>query len=285
MLPLNRNYRSRPDIVQLAEAFRWQQLELGDRGGRGHYARGWGAWGACDKPGGRLTHPETYVTVAEAVDNANELAGLVADIRYKHAQGYAYRDMAILCRTRARLEKITRALVAADLPVAEKVNVLEQPHIKDLLAIVLLLADKSGMGIVRAAQQQEHPFSQGDIEALLLEARKQPNSLAALILHNEAPATMSSAGRRSLTRLASILQALVLHANTVWSLLAQYLFIETSLIRDLLTAVPSKQQRDTLADYTDLLQIARRYDSQQAATLARQAKEAEERGEQENSGP
>ncbi len=29
VLPLSRNYRSRPDIVQLAEAFRWQQLELG----------------------------------------------------------------------------------------------------------------------------------------------------------------------------------------------------------------------------------------------------------------
>jgi len=78
----------------------------------------------------------------------------------------------------------------------------------------------------------------------------------------------------------SILQALVLHASTAWSILAQYLFIETSLIRDLLTAVPSKQQRDILADYTDLLQIARRYDQQQAATLARQAKEAEELGEQ-----
>ena len=273
ILPLNRNYRSRPDIVQLAEAFRWHQLELGEEvdtvANRG-----------SNQPA-RLTQPETYVTVAEAADTANELAGLIADIRDKHASGYAYRDMAILCRTRARMEKITHALLAAELPAIEKVSVLEQAHSKDLLAIVLLMADTSGMGILRAAHQPEHRLSQSDIEALLAESGKQPGSLALRIVRDEAPATMSIAGRHALTRLASILQSLYQHASNVWSILAQYLFIETTLVRDLLTAVPSKQQQDMLADYSELLQLARRYDALQETERTRQAEEAEARGEQQ----
>ena len=292
VLPLSRNYRSRPDIVQLSESFRWQQLELitepdanisrADPGGRP------GA-GTGPVPGavpGRLTHPEVYVTVAEASDNANELAGLVADIRARHALGYAYSDMAILSRTRARMEKITRALLEAGLPVVEKVSVLEQPHIKDLLSIVLLVADThGGMGLLRAARQREHPLSQGDIEALLLETHgKQPHSLGLLVLRDETPPTMSIEGRRSLSRLSAILQSLFQHATNAWSLLAQYLFIETSLMRDLLTLIQdngNKGQRHLLADYIDLLTLARRYDQQQKAAYTRLQTEAaggEERG-------
>ena len=263
VLPLSRNYRSRPDIVQLAEAFRWQQLELGAEVELTQTAPS------------RLTHPETYVTVATASDNSNELAGLIADIRYKHAQGYAYRDMAILSRTRARMEKITRALLAAGLPVIEKVSVLGQEHSKDLLSIVLLIADASGMGLLRAARQREHPLAPGDIELLLQEAHKRRGSLLSLVLNNEALTSMSKAGRRSLTRLSSIMQSLFQHAIDTWSLLAQYLFIETSLMRDLLTTERSKEQSDILSDYISLLQLARRYDQQQKALRTRQAEEAE----------
>ncbi len=74
VLPLSRNYRSRPDIVHLAEAFRWRQLELGTE------------TEVITSQPARLTHPDTYVTLAEAADNANELAGLIQDIRRKHAQ-------------------------------------------------------------------------------------------------------------------------------------------------------------------------------------------------------
>src|SRR5713226_6991415 len=257
ILPLSRNYRSRPDIVHLAESFRWQQLELdesvsvgagvgwmsgGDAcvaqesGADGSRAQDEGDAGAPASPNptpaptdaassqavskkttrestsrvdvqaARLTHPETYVTLAKAEDSANELAGLIADIRYKHAQGYAYQDIAILCRTRARVRKITRALSLAGLPVIENRGILGQEHIKDVLSIVLLLADASGMGILRAARQREHALSQSDIECLLLAAREQKRSLAQLIAGNEAPMSMSSAGRRSLSRLSKILQ-------------------------------------------------------------------------------
>src|SRR2546421_1740122 len=295
VLPLSHNYRSRPDIVDLAESFRWRQLELDmDSNSKNAVSTVEDASSSAPRnvQATRMTHAETYVTLASAEDVANELAGLIMDIRYKHAQGYAYKDMAILCRTRAWVGKVTRALALADLPVVEKRRVLTQQHIKDLLSIVLLLADASGMGILRAARQPEYLLSQSDIETLLLAARGQTRPLSWMIFNDEAPLKMSIEGRYSLSRLSSMLQSLSQFAPNAWSLLAQYLFIETSTMRDLLIKAESKlenagagvhenlQASPLLADYLAFLQLARRYDQQQEMLRRRLEQAAEERGEQ-----
>lgn len=292
VLPLSRNYRSRPDIVHLAESFRWRQLEVGmDTATTPDHASSNGDVQTGVQTA-RSTHAETYITLAQAEDAANEFAGLIADIRYKHAQGYAYRDMAILCRTRAWVRKITRALTLAGLPVIEKRGILSQQHIKDLLSIVLLLADPSGMGILRAARKDEHSFSQSDIEILLLAARDQRRPLGELIFNDDAPLRMSIEGRHALSHLAKILQSLARFASNAWSLLAQYLFVETSIMRDLLinaenslesvatTGAVNPQETPLLSDYLAFLQLARRYDQQQEALRQRLELAAEERGEQ-----
>ncbi len=248
VLPLSRNYRSRPDLVAIAESFRCVQLELGQEPGKNQPVR--------------LTPPETSVTLAQASDQSSELAGVVQDIRYKRSQGYAYRDMAVLCRTRAQAQKVTNALAAERLPVIERGGMLEQEHTRDVLSILLLLTNSSGMGLLRAARQREHLLSQDDIEALLQSAHTQHISPRMLIFNAQAPLSMSLSGQRAMQRLAEILQALQ-YASDIWSLLAQYLFIETSLVRDLLLDTENSENDAILADYDRLLQLARHYDQQQ----------------------
>jgi DNA helicase-2/ATP-dependent DNA helicase PcrA len=266
VLPLSRNYRSRPDIVRLAESFRRQKLEAGVE------------TGDAASQAVRLTQAGIYVTLAEAEDNANELAGLVADIRHKHARGIAYDSIAILCRTRARVSKITRALKEAGLPAIEQASLLSQSHIKDLISIMLLLTDSSGMGILRAARQKEHALQQSDIEALLLASREQESPPGSLISRGEALRQLSIEGCSSLMRLANILRSLAQTATSTWSLLAQYLFIETFTLRDLLRTNAAGQHSDILAGYASFLQIARRFDQQQAR-YTRRPEQSEERGE------
>ena len=170
--------------------------------------------------------------------------------------------MVILCRTRNQANKITQALIKENLPVIEQGGMLEKEYMKDVLAILLLITDASGMGLMRAAHQKEHPFSQQDIEELLLAARQPQTNAYQLLMNGEAPITMSVAGRHSLLRLSHILQSLT-RTTTIWSLLAQYLFIETSLMRDLLTQPDdNKQNRIRFADYQQLLNLARHYDQQ-----------------------
>src|SRR6266566_2793670 len=256
VLPLNRNYRSRPDIVNLADAFRERAMEPGAEQGTRQVAR--------------PTQPDSYVTLGVAADEASELEGLIADMRYKQAQhGYSYGDMVVLCRTRALARKVSQALARAGLPVIERGggSLVEQEHTRDALSVVLLLADPGGMGILRAARRSEHVMSQEDVEALLLAAREQQCSPGSLIVRGEAPATMSSQGRRSLLRLAAMLQALR-HLPDVWSMLAQYVLVETSAVRDLLrTAVYAEtdNQREQARHYD---QRQRQEDGQEQGTAS-----------------
>jgi DNA helicase II / ATP-dependent DNA helicase PcrA len=256
VLPLSRNYRSRPDLVALAEAFRCKQLELGQEPGKNQPVR--------------LTHTDTYVTIARAADEASEINSIIQDIQHKYTQGYSYKDMVILCRTRNQVQKISRALSSAALPVIEQGGMLEQEYIKDVLSILLLLINDSGMGLLRAAREKKHLLSQRDIEMLLLAARDPKTTVRQLLRDGIAPLNMSIEGRHSLLRISDILKTLEFspHIQNIWSLLAHYLLIETTLVRDLLTSPDdpqNKQHKAVLADYMHLLQIARHYDQQQEA--------------------
>ncbi|MGZ6366490.1 MAG: UvrD-helicase domain-containing protein, partial [Ktedonobacteraceae bacterium] len=268
VLPLSRNYRSRPDIVSFADAFRDKQLYSDTL--------------QVSSQTARSTSVDAYVTLAIATNETSELEGLIDDIQRKLAEGYHFRDIVILCRTRSQVRKISQALISANLPVIEPGGLLEQEHIKNLLSIVMLFADSSGMGILRAARQPEHALSQHDIEALLQAAREQKISPITLIERNDAPVTMSRKGCEVLARLSNILRNLNAPQNmqTIWSLLVDYLFIETSLVRSLLAGTVDVPAQAILADYIGILQLARNYDQQQQTLRLQQEEDALAQGKQ-----
>lgn len=265
VLPLNCNYRSRPDIVQLADTFRRGILEQNSELEAVQTAR--------------ATENEPYVTLAVATDEASEVRALVRDLQQKLDTGYRSRDIVVLCRTRALVRKITRGLAEAGLPVDERAGFLEQEHVKNLLSLLLLLGDESGMGILRAARLPDHLLSQEDIEVLLRLCLAQQTTPLMLILREE-DAGLSSSGSQALARLAIILKNLYRVENSVWQVLARYLLSETSLGRDLLEAGNSTLARMIREDYSRLLQYAHAYD-QHWQTARRQAEaRARELGEE-----
>lgn len=265
VLPLSRNYRSRPDIVYLADAFRGAHLEQDARVGAVQTAR--------------ATESEPYITLAVAPDEVSELRGLARDIQRKLEAGYRCSEIVVLCRTRAMVRKVTRELARVGLPINARGGMMEQEHSKNLLSLLLLLADSSGMGILRAARLPAHRLAQEDIEALLLEARAQQTTLLNVILRAEPPLALSSVGAQALTRLSTILKNLIRGSNSVWSLLARYLLLETSLGRDLLVE-GGTESRAILADYATLLQYARNYDQRFQEARHRLEEQARERGEE-----
>ncbi|HXX78063.1 MAG TPA: ATP-dependent helicase, partial [Ktedonobacteraceae bacterium] len=267
VLPLSRNYRSRPDIVSFADAFRDEQLDSGNIQSASQAARS--------------TSVDSYVTLAIASDETSEWDGLIDDIQRKLSMGYAFRDIVILCRTRAQARKISQALISANLPVIERGGLLEQEHVKNMLSIVMLLADLHSMGLLRAARQPEHALAQRDIEILLQAAREQDKSPMKLFEQNNAPIELSKEGCIALARLSNILGCMKSPQNVqnMWSLLADYLFIQTSLVRDLLSGTVDTQSQAILADYSHLLQLAHNYDQQQIQFLQQQ-EDALARGEQ-----
>jgi hypothetical protein len=239
------------------------------------------------------------VTLAKAPNDASELAGLVQDIRARHEHGYAYKDLVVLCRTRTQAQRVSQALVAADLPVIERSGLLEQSHSKDILSLALLLADESGMGLLRVAQQSEHPLSQDDVESLLMVARQQDIPLGLFISHNEALQAVSDIGRKALKHLADMLKRLQ-YAPDIWSLLAQYLFLETTRMQDLLAnqvgtrliaphvvgarLIAPSHSSLLMSDYDALLQLARHYDNMVGATFMAPVADSRQDG-RDKSGP
>lgn len=271
VLPLSRNYRSRPDIVSLADTFKGALLEQDQRVGAVQTVR--------------ATHSDPYITLAIAPNEAHELRGLVYDIQQKLAEGYTCRDIVVLCRTRDRARRITRALARAGLPVYERASIFEQEHIRDLLSLLLLFADNSGMGLLRAAHLPAHPFGQADVEELLLEARALKTAPLNLVLRGEMPLMMSQEGQRALERLATILKNLH-HCNSIWTLLARYMLLETSLARELLEAAETSHQARLVAeDYARLLQYAHTYDQRRQARQQELAERAREREEEPPAEP
>lgn len=246
VLPLKRNYRSRPDIVHLADTFRSALLEKES------------SFEAVQTTRNTLHDPS--ITLAVATDESSELGGLVRDIQQKLADGYQCSEIAVLCRTRAMVRKVKRALAQAALPVSVRGGMMEQEHTKDLLSLLLLITDTSSMGILRTARLSAHALSQEDIESLLLEARSQQTTVLNLILREDLPLTISAAGSQALIRLAGVIKSLLRNSTSVWSLLARYLLQETSQGRNLLRRSENAQARAICEDYASLLQFAHTYD-------------------------
>ena len=258
LLSLSRNYRSQPDLVAIAESFRYRQLELGEEPGKNQPVR--------------LTHDTTAITIAHASNEANELQGIAQDIQRKVAQGFRYRDIAVLCRTRAQVQHIMHSLTEASLPVYEQRGILTRTAIKDVLAILLLLTAENGMGLLRVAQSDEYALSQQDLELLLTAARQDAkHDLRSMLIRGELPIHISVEGQHTLNRLGDVLQSLqqtLLIEGKIWSCLAQYLFLETEIIRRELRLPQAQHNLAALADYATLLQLARHYDQQRQARQA-----------------
>src|SRR5262249_4034624 len=132
---LTKNYRSCAPIVESARAFARGVIGDLDRPGLSA-ARG-------DVPGGK-------VALALAPDEAAELAGIAQRIEASVGVGRSYADHAVLCRTRRQVRRVAEALVRRGLPVRLVAPLLEQPEVKDVLAVVALLVDSTAAGLLRA---------------------------------------------------------------------------------------------------------------------------------------
>jgi superfamily I DNA/RNA helicase/CRISPR/Cas system-associated exonuclease Cas4 (RecB family) len=248
IFPLSRNYRSRPDIVSLADTFRRGVLEQKL------------AFEAVQTA--REGEHDAYITLAQATDEVHELRGLARDVQQKLREGYHGRDIVVLCRTRSLVRRVKLALAEAELRVDLRADFLEQEHVKNLLSLLLLLAEDSGMGILRVARLPDHELAQADVETLIKAAHVGQAGVLGLLLSGEYPPGLSADGQVAVEYLAALLARLALTSTSVWQVLARYLLAETSLARTLLAAGDDAQAALVRQDYARLLQYARTYDQQ-----------------------
>lgn len=248
VIPLGRNYRSRPQILQAASAFADVFLP-GEQ---------------------RITleatrdHPEgaAAVTLATAPDDEAELDGLARTIRQRAANGAPLGDQAILLRTNAYVRQVCQGLRARGIPVRIALPLLDQPLIKTLLATVSLAADSTGAGLLRAGGSPDHPFADADAHTALRLARELRVAPLDVIRSPDAEMRLSPAGLPSMRRLERFIAELR-SAPSVAVGIGRYIFSLTGLGARLL----SDGARVEAAQVARLIEICHAFDDQRAAGM------------------
>lgn len=162
----------------------------------------------------------------------DEIEGVAASIRELETKGVPLRDQAVLCRTNARLSEIASGLEARGIPVLHLGSLFERGEVRDLLALMSLVVDAVGDGLVRVAAHERYGLTLQDVYLVLrwLQTSGQ-TTLTALPALCQVPG-LSPTAVEGLTRLAADLSG-VQTAVMPWELLATYLLDRTDVVRQM----------------------------------------------------
>ena len=254
VVSLVRNYRSRRDILDTASAF------------ADH------AWNALARSSLQATRDETdtarpVVSIASNETDEGELAGMARAIEERHQRGRAYRDQVVLLRTRRQVEQVVAGLSARGIPTYTLASAMDRDVVQRCVAVMSLLSEPSGAGLIRAGLQLEHAFDRDDAIAMLREARRQRKPLNDKLMSASEVAGVSRAGRGAMRRLGRMLSVLR-SATSVASGISLYCFSLTRIGAQLLT----DRERNVVdvASLRRLLDIARMFDSWRAVDTSAQ---------------
>ena len=207
------------------------------------------------------------VTLAVAPDEAAEYAGLVRAMTERRQSGRAWRDQAVLCRTRRQARAVVAALQQANIPTRVAAPLLDQPIVRDVLAVFSLLTDASGAGLLRAGDLPGHRFSRVDARLALAAAHDAHLPARTLVMAHLNKATgLTAAGRRGLRALSKALADLRA-APDVATGLARYYFAATDLGFGLMerAGAGDGEAGAQAAGLSHLITLARLYDDSQRA--------------------
>ena len=166
-LELGVNYRSLRPIVALFSAASVEEAGSGS------------SWQAHRGEAKEAAFPA--VTYAVAPDEAGQAAGIAQAIQTLNASGRQYREMAILCRTHAQAESLSKLLSDRDIPVLYLGALLERSEVKDLLCLLALFADPDGSALLRVAAFPEYAVPQAETLAVLTQMRREETPLLAAL--------------------------------------------------------------------------------------------------------
>ena len=225
---LEQNYRSTSEVVRAFSTFAAGMAA----------ADGEKPLGADRGASGQL--PES-VTVGSTPLLTAAIADGIEDLR---AQGYRYRDQAVLCRGNDRLSDVGRELERAGIPVLFLGSLFERPEVKDLVALLTLLVDRRAMGLVRTACWPEFQMGLEDAVRVFDHLRSTGAEPGAWRLG--APANMSSGGLAALSALKTALAGFDATSQP-WTVLATLLLDRTRLAARIAASTSVAEQAQGIA--------------------------------------
>ena len=214
--PLSTNYRSRPEIVRIFEAFAPRMHAAAGRPFEGWHAH-------RSSRGGTIT-----VGVAEDLDG--EVDGIAAQINRLQREGVPLRKQAVLCRSHTTLARIAARLEGNDVRVLYLGDLFERPEIRDLLSLLGLACEGDGRALLRVARFPEYQIPLADVRVLLTAAREQHIPFPRALRLGASVEGLSQQGRERLAKLSVHLDGLC-YGTQAWRMLVEYLFARSDYLR------------------------------------------------------
>jgi DNA helicase-2/ATP-dependent DNA helicase PcrA len=183
-----------------------------------------------------------------------EYEGISKSIRSSISEGHRFGDHAVLARSHTTLARLSRHLEETGVPTLYFGDFFERPEIRDLLSVVQLTSEPTGVALVRVGQFPQYNMPQADIALLLRWAEQQDRPMLKLIQEEAEGASLSSTGRASLKRLAADLSE-VSFTQSAHALLLTFLFRQGDYLTELLASATVSAQQRRLAIF-QLLQFA-----------------------------
>jgi superfamily I DNA/RNA helicase/Zn-dependent peptidase ImmA (M78 family) len=198
-------------------------------------------------PGGA---PPEVITVS---DGSLLTSALVDSIEQCRAAGFRYRDQAVLCKGNDRLSDTGQELERAGVPVLFLGSLFERTEIKDLVALLLLLVDKRGMGLVRTACWPEFAMTFEDtirVFERLRDADIQPGAW------RQGAPDVTPAGQAALAALGMALNGFDASSQP-WTVLATLLLDRTRLAARISTSssVPDQAQGIAIWQFMNFVRV------------------------------
>jgi superfamily I DNA/RNA helicase/Zn-dependent peptidase ImmA (M78 family) len=194
------------------------------------------------------------VTFSLAASFEAEAEGIARTIREANERAGAYRDHVVLARSHTTLTRLAAHLERSGIPSLYFGDFFERPEIRDLLSLLSVAGEKSGLGLLRVAQLEPYQVPIEDITALCAWRRTEDlRMLEALRRAGEAQG-LSDEGCAGLLRLAEDLDG-VEWTTSPHRLLLDFLFCKGRVRSGALTADGAAGQQARLATY-QLLAVA-----------------------------
>ena len=207
------------------------------------------------------------LTFAEAEDEEAQADGLSTQILGFQEAGISMQDQAILVCTNAQATDLAERLERRGIPTQHLGSLFERGEVKDMLALLALVAEPEGTTLARVAQFAEYAIPYEDVALLLAEAQERRRPFPEALGLARELLVLSEPGRVGLQRLWQQLQPIT-YRGDAWALLTRYLFAQSGYLRPLI-------ESETVASRQKLLALSQLLTFAQGLTQRLQPQEGE----------
>lgn len=232
---LEKNYRSQNKII----------------GAFSHFAEQMKASPAdvfCDWKPVRDDSGKPQIKFEVAGNKRAEAENLAKNILQYKADGIAFQEQAIICRTHSQLKKLAEILTERGVPILYLGDLFEREEIRDLLSLLDLKTSLEGHSLIRVANFEAYRIPLADVQKILNESSKDEMDFQTILADERIDSFLSDKGRSGWEKLKAHLSA-IRGDVSAWEFLGEYLFEQSLFLQRFIGSNDVQNQQKLLAIY------------------------------------